>query len=130
MLLLAVVLYKYIPARKVIPITETYVASNDIVDLLEDDIDTRKENHEVILTYEVTSGDLSNYQKTYDYIPGKSNPFAVYAKTIETDENGTPKEQTTDNTETQSKETKSENEPTTKKIEETDAKTYENSQAK
>lgn len=76
MLILAIALYQYIPNRKAIPEITTYVATEDVQDLLEDDIDTRSNDENVILTYEVTSNDLKNYQNTNDYVPGKSNPFA------------------------------------------------------
>ena len=79
MLILAIALYQYIPNRKVVPEIVKYVATEEVQDLLEDDIDTRKDEDNVILTYEVTSSDLNNYQSSNIYVPGKSNPFAVYA---------------------------------------------------
>lgn len=88
MLILAIALYQYIPNRKAVPEITTYVATEDVQDLLEDDIDKRSEEDSVILTYEVTSSDLNNYQSTNDYVPGKSNPFAAYSGTPTTTENG------------------------------------------
>lgn len=77
MLILAIVLYKYIPNRKVVPEVVAYTATEDIQDLLNDNIDTKSDSDNVILTYEVTSSDLKNYQDINTYVPGKSNPFAA-----------------------------------------------------
>ena len=82
MLVLAIALYRYIPNRKAVPEVVTYTASEDVQDLLEDNIDT-KDN--VILTYEVTASDLSGYQSTNTYVPGKSNPFAPASSSVSTD---------------------------------------------
>lgn len=79
MLILAIALYQYIPNRKVVPEIKKYAATEEIQDLLEDNIDTKKEDEDVILTYEVTSSDLNNYQSTNVYVPGKTNPFAEYS---------------------------------------------------
>ena len=76
MLVLAIALYRYIPNRKAVPEVVTYTASEDVQDLLEDNIDTKSDQDNVILTYEVTASDLSGYQSTNTYVPGKSNPFA------------------------------------------------------
>lgn len=85
MLVLAIALYQYIPNRKAVPEIVTYVATEDVQDLLEDDIDTRSDDDNVILTYEVTSSDLNNYQRINAYVPGKSNPFAAYSGTPTTE---------------------------------------------
>lgn len=86
MLLLAILLYQYIPSKKVVPQITEYHVSESVQDLLEDDIDNRSNQDQIILTYEVTSSDLRNYQTTKDYVPGKSNPFAAYTKTITEEE--------------------------------------------
>lgn len=78
MLLLAIILYKFIPNNKVIPEIVEYAATDDVRDLLEDTIDSTSTNS-VIMTYEVTASDLNVYQVTKDYVPGKSNPFAKSA---------------------------------------------------
>lgn len=83
MLILAVVLYRYVPNKKVVPNIKKYEVSTEIADLLEDDIDTRPADNNVILTYEVTSSDLAGYQKSYNYVPGKANPFAKYTPSVE-----------------------------------------------
>ena len=85
MLGLAIALYKYIPSKKNIPEIAKYVVSEQVQDLLEDNIDQKSDKDRVILTYEVTKGELSGYQITNDYIPGKSNPFGQVSKTIEGD---------------------------------------------
>lgn len=74
MLAIAVVLYDYIPNRKVVAEVSTYTTSQEIETQLEDDIDS--EDKEVVLTYEVTSKDLSSYEISNEYVPGKANPFA------------------------------------------------------
>ena len=91
MLGLAIALYKYIPSKKNVPEIAKYEVSEQVQDLLEDNIDKRSDQDRVILTYEVTKGELSGYQTTNDYIPGKSNPFGEVSKTIVEDD-GTPVE--------------------------------------
>ncbi len=73
MLLFAVILYEYIPNRKVVPEVAMYNASEKIKELKADDID--KKNETIIKTFQVTSSDLTNYKVANDYVPGKSNPF-------------------------------------------------------
>lgn len=86
MLLLAVLFYNYLPARKIIPEVVTYKASDTVTELLSDNIDSTDNN--VLLTfeggeYEVTKSDLKNYESIKEYVPGKSNPFAK----VETSDN-------------------------------------------
>ena len=78
MLVLAIALYRYIPNRKAVPEVVTYTASEDVQDLLEDNIDTKSDQDNVILTYEVTASDLSGYQSTNTYVPGKSNHLHLH----------------------------------------------------
>ncbi len=85
MLALAIAFYKYIPNKKVVPEVVTYVASDEIKDLLEDNIDAKSESDNVITTFEVTAGDLKGYQNTNVYVPGKANPFSVGVKSVATD---------------------------------------------
>lgn len=92
MLGLAIGLYQYIPSKKNVPEIVQYEVSEQVQDLLEDNIDQKSDQDRVILTYEVTKGELSGYQTTNDYIPGKSNPFGEVSKTITEDENNTPTE--------------------------------------
>ena len=82
MLLLAVIFYNYLPARKIIPEVATYKASDTVTELLADNIDNT--DNDVLLTYEggeyeVTKSDLKNYESVKKYVPGKSNPFAKVA---------------------------------------------------
>lgn len=102
MLVLAIVLYQYIPNRKAVPEITTYAATDDVKLLLEDDIDQRSDDDQVILTYEVTESDLNSYQNTNDYVPGKSNPFAAYSGTPTGEEATTDNTQEGTNTETSS----------------------------
>lgn len=88
MLIFAIALYKYIPNRKVVPEVVTYTASEDVQDLLEDNIDQKNDNDDVILTYEVTASDLRGYQNTNTYVPGKSNPFAAVSTSSSDDNEG------------------------------------------
>lgn len=108
MLVLAIALYQYIPGKKVVPVISKYQASEQVQDLLEDNIDQKNDKDRVILTYEVTKGELSGYQVTNDYIPGKSNPFGEVSKTIEepeetnsTETNSTENQSSTSNSSTQ-----------------------------
>ena len=74
MLVLAISLYKFIPNRKIVPEIATYKASEEVQDLLEDNIDQNtNQTSQNIATYEVTAGELKGYQKTNIYVPGKSN---------------------------------------------------------
>ena len=58
----AVVFYKYIPNRKEVPEVVEYVATDEVQQMLSDDIDNK--DNEVILEYEVKSKDLNNYEAT------------------------------------------------------------------
>lgn len=80
MLILAVALYQYLPSRKEVPAIQKYSTTEEIQDLLEDDIMARAESEaEPELRYNVTSSDLNKYQVTEDYVPGKLHPFAEYS---------------------------------------------------
>ena len=97
MLVLAIVLYKYIPNRKVVPEVVTYTASEDVQDLLEDNVDSNSSGEDnVILTYEVTATDLKGYQSTNTYVPGKSNPFAAASSSVSTDDSSSSDNNTSD----------------------------------
>ncbi len=84
-LLLTVLLYDYVPLNKVIPEKVTYTATEEIKSALEEkkvsDEDT------VVLTYEVTSTDLKNYQRVNEYKAGRKNPFGTVVTETPTDEN-------------------------------------------
>ncbi len=76
-LLFAVILYKFLPSRKVVAEVVTYSTSAEVKELLADTVD--EEEDQVVLKYEVTNKDLSNYESSNDYVPGKVNPFAEVA---------------------------------------------------
>ena len=106
LLLLAILLYQYIPSRKQVPEIVTYSATEEVQDLLEDDIITRMEDKEPIERYKVTASDISSYQKQQEYIPGKLDPFAEYSsETTGTETN------TTTSGNTEQKEDKEEEKP-------------------
>ena len=111
LLLLAVVFYEYIPARKNVTEISSYSDTSKISELLADDIDEKSKD--VLLTYEegeyeVTSSDLKNYQATEKYVPGKANPFAPAEKrttksdpnSISTDTNTTKSDDSSNTTST------------------------------
>ena len=103
-LLFAVIFYEYIPNRKVVPEVTQYAASEQVKEAMADDIDQR--NDQVVLTYKVTSSDLTNYKVTKDYVPGKANPFAVVSQDAEasaTTKNGTNGKNSNSNSGTSSK---------------------------
>ncbi len=97
MLILAVVLYKYVPSRKVVPEVTTYAADEQTQDLLSDPIDQNGTASDVILTYEVTEKDLGGYKGTQDYIPGKANPFAPSSGEVTEENPSNPIKINTDN---------------------------------
>lgn len=86
MLIFAIVLYKFVPNRKTVAEVKEYKASESVQTLLEDNVDSGDKS-EVILSYEVTSKDLNNYQKTNAYVPGKQNPFAAASSSASTGDN-------------------------------------------
>lgn len=101
MLALAVVLYDYLPSKIQTKETITYTASDSVKELLQDTV--AKDDSNIILTYEVTGTDLTTFEKTNEYVPGKQNPFAVYVEPEEeTDENGNLIEQPADGNNTTS----------------------------
>lgn len=101
MLLLAICFYEFIPSRKVVAEVTEYAPQEEIEELLSDDIDSEKD--EVVLTYEVTSSDLNNYEITNEYVPGRINPFAaVEEEEEEVSGNNTNTNSTTNETNTTS----------------------------
>ncbi|MCI9063739.1 MAG: hypothetical protein HFJ17_03965 [Clostridia bacterium] len=78
MLAFAIILYEYIPNRKVVAEVSKYSTAPETETLLADNIDSNE--NEVVLTYEVSSKDLSTYQVKNEYVPGKANPFESYNK--------------------------------------------------
>ena len=75
LLVLAVLMYSYIPNNKVIPEQISYKAPEEVKKVLDE---AEMDASQVILTYEVNSSDLSTAQRSNDYNPGKVNPFSSY----------------------------------------------------
>ena len=84
MLIFAVLLYDYIPNRIQSKETVSYTATDSVKSMLQDSV--AKETENIILTYEVTGSDLTNYEKAKEYVPGKQNPFAEYKAPVEEEE--------------------------------------------
>ena len=78
-LILGVLLYKYVPANKIIPEKVSYTTPETVKTELQEDESV--DNSEVIVTYKIDSTDLSNYKKIQEYVPGKKNPFASVQQT-------------------------------------------------
>ena len=76
-LLLAIILYDYIPNNKVVPIKlKEYTMPEEIqAELEEASIDEQN----IVRTYYIDSSDLDLYESTNDYNKGKANPFADYS---------------------------------------------------
>ena len=74
-LILGVLLYKYVPANKIIPEKVSYTTPENVKTELQ--TDENVDDSEVVVTYQIDSTDLSNYKKIQEYVPGKKNPFAV-----------------------------------------------------
>ena len=72
-LVLGILLYEYVPTNKIIPQQVSYTTPETVKNELStsENID----DSQVIVTYEVTASDLTNYKKTKDYVSGKKNPF-------------------------------------------------------
>ncbi len=73
-LILGVLLYKYVPANKIIPEKVSYTTPENVKTELQ--TDENVDDSEVVVTYQIDSTDLSNYKKIQEYVPGKKNPFA------------------------------------------------------
>ena len=85
LLVLAVMMYSFIPNNKVIPEPIKYSAPEEVKKVLDE---AATDSSQVILTYEVNSSDLSLAQRTNDYNPGKVNPFSSYQVQQATPEEG------------------------------------------
>lgn len=78
-LALGVLFYDYIPSNKQVPSVITYSTSESIQTELAEQV---KDDDAVLVTYEITSSDLTNYGKSGDYKKGKANPFAPYENDV------------------------------------------------
>lgn len=86
-LILGVLLYKYVPANKIIPEKVSYTTPENVKEELS--TSENVDDSQVIMTYEVTATDLTNYKKTKDYVSGKKNPFESIESQNTTTENTT-----------------------------------------
>ena len=74
-LALGIIFYNYMPSNKTVPNVEEYTASEEVKTALNEKI---TEEEKVLVTYELTSSDLKNYERSKDYQKGKVNPFSTY----------------------------------------------------
>ena len=82
-LLLALILYNYVPANKTLPEKISYNTPEKISKELKES--NEADEDDVILTYEIDNSDMDNYERINSYNPGKSNPFSSF----ETQSDGT-----------------------------------------
>ena len=75
-LILGVLLYGYVPTNKIIPEKVSYAVPENIKEELQETLSS--DNLEVIMTYEVNSADLDNYERVQKLNTGKPNPFSSY----------------------------------------------------
>ena len=80
-LILGILLYEYVPNNKIIPQQVSYTTPESTSENVDDS--------QIIMTYEVTATDLTNYKKTKDYVSGKKNPFESINSQNTTTENTT-----------------------------------------
>ena len=73
-LVLMVIFYNYIPNKKIVPKTISYTTPAEVKQEIATSNDA--EQTEVVMTYEINSGDLNNYKRTQDYVAGRKNPFS------------------------------------------------------
>lgn len=80
-LLTGILLYDYVPSKKVIPEKVSYTTPENVKEELNktQGID----ESQVVLTYDVDATDLRNYKRVNDYVPGKQNPFSSYIQPVE-----------------------------------------------
>ena len=75
-LILGILLYEYAPMSKTIPNPVSYTTPEEIQKELSSSSDV--DDSQIIMTYEVDSTDLNNYERINNYQPGKANPFSSY----------------------------------------------------
>lgn len=86
-LILGILLYEYVPNNKIIPQQVSYTTPENVKEELS--TSENVDDSQVIMTYEVTATDLTNYKKTKDYVSGKKNPFESIESQNNTTENAT-----------------------------------------
>ncbi len=84
---LGLLLYDYVPMAKVVPEPVSYTTPEDVKEELVQAGEV--DDNQVIMTYEVNSSDLNNYEKIKNYNPGKANPFSSYQSQTNENENAT-----------------------------------------
>jgi len=85
-IILSLVFYDDIALGKVVPQAEDYTLSAEMQNELEyTELDDAEE---VIINYYIDASDLKKYEKTNEYVKGKSNPFAEVSDS-ETENNTT-----------------------------------------
>lgn len=92
-IVLGLLLYEYVPMSKVIPEPVSYRTPEDIEEEIAQNSDI--DESEVIMTYEVNSSELNDYQKVKKYNPGKANPFSSYQTNVDGNSNTTGKSSST-----------------------------------
>ena len=75
-LILGILLYEYAPMSKTVPNPVSYTTPENVQQELANT--TSVDDSQIIMTYEVDSTDLRNYERINDYQPGKANPFSSY----------------------------------------------------
>ncbi len=82
-LVLAVLLYEYIPNNKSVPVK---IQPYDMPEDVQQELQTITEEQENVRTYYIDDSDLNVYESTNEYNKGKQNPFQDYEQ--ETSGNG------------------------------------------
>ena len=87
-LIMAVIFYNYIPTNKIIPakVTAYKTPENIQAEITEDTIGSYTTQEK---EYTIENSDLSKYQVTQSYNPGKPDPFSEYSEADVTDNNNT-----------------------------------------
>lgn len=103
-LILGVLFYDFNPSSITVPSAVEYATSSNVTQAL---IKTGGvDESQIVMTYELDSSDMKNYEKTNEYIPGKTNPFAMSQSSTEgtntTTNNGSTTTGNTTNTSTSS----------------------------
>ncbi len=97
---LALILYQYMPTNRIIPSKVTAYATPEEVAKEIEDQTTEKQYESENKVYSITDSDLAQYRREKNYNPGKANPFAEYSNEVvqsETSANQNVDRNTTDN---------------------------------
>lgn len=73
-IILSIIFYDDIALGRVIPEAEEYALSDEMQNELENS--QLDDAQEIIINYYIDASDLKKYEKTNEYVKGKSNPFA------------------------------------------------------